>query len=349
MTVAPLASPGAAAAVDPPAVAAGTDRFAMLDGWRAASILLVLAGHLLPLGPKRFQLNATAAATGMALFFTLSGFLIVRFLSERTDLRVFLIRRFFRIVPLAWVATLVLMVAYRAPPETWAANFLFYANLPPQHLVNGGAHLWSLCVEVQFYVAAGVFAALMGGRALAWGVPLAALAVTAHRVWVGSPIDIVTWRRVDEILAGGILALLYAGRYGDAPRRLVALAHPYLLFPLLLLSAHPQGGAIAYLRPYLAALTVGSTLFTAPVLLRRLFENRVAAYIATISYALYVIHGVLGATWLASGDTLVKYAKRPLLFVITFGLAHLSTFRFEQPMIGVAKRLTAGRPIRLPA
>lgn len=339
----------AAAPPDPPAVAAGSDRFAMLDGWRAASILLVLAGHLLPLGPKSLQLNAAAAATGMAIFFTLSGFLIVRFLSERTDLRVFLIRRFFRIVPLAWVAVLVLMVAHRSPPETWAANLLFYANLPPQHLVHGGAHLWSLCVEMQFYIAAGLFAATLGSRALGWGVPLAALAITANRVLAGAEINIVTWYRVDEILAGGTLALLYAGRYGELPRRLLALLHPYLLLPLLFLSAHPEAGALAYARPYLAAATVGASLFTAPLLLRRLFENRVAAYIATVSYALYVIHGLVGETWLGSGDTVEKYLKRPLLFAVTFGLAHLSTFRFEQPMIGVAKRLTSGRSVRLPA
>ena len=55
---------------------------AVLDGWRGISILLVLASHLLPLGPKGWQLNATAGPMGMALFFTLSGFLITRFLLD---------------------------------------------------------------------------------------------------------------------------------------------------------------------------------------------------------------------------------------------------------------------------
>ena len=78
----------------------GAHRFAILDGWRASSILLVLAGHLLPIGPARFRLNEASGATGMVIFFILSGFLITRFLSENTDLRVFVIRRFFRIYPL---------------------------------------------------------------------------------------------------------------------------------------------------------------------------------------------------------------------------------------------------------
>jgi peptidoglycan/LPS O-acetylase OafA/YrhL len=72
-----------------------------LDGWRGISILCVLAAHLLPLGPKAWQLNATAGPMGMALFFTLSGFLITHFLLNHAGVLDFLIRRFFRIVPLA--------------------------------------------------------------------------------------------------------------------------------------------------------------------------------------------------------------------------------------------------------
>jgi len=43
-------------------------RMPILDGWRAASILLVLGAHLLPIGPKVLGLNETAGAMGMALF-----------------------------------------------------------------------------------------------------------------------------------------------------------------------------------------------------------------------------------------------------------------------------------------
>ncbi len=38
-------------------------RIPILDGWRALSILLVLAGHLLPLGPHRWGLNGAVAAS----------------------------------------------------------------------------------------------------------------------------------------------------------------------------------------------------------------------------------------------------------------------------------------------
>ena len=37
------------------------NRFLSLDGWRGLSILFVLAGHLLPLGPKSWQMNSSVA------------------------------------------------------------------------------------------------------------------------------------------------------------------------------------------------------------------------------------------------------------------------------------------------
>src|SRR4051794_39621693 len=105
-----------------------TERSAMLDGWRACSILLVLAGHLLPLGPKSLQLNFTIAATGMVLFFNLSGFLIVRGPLHDASAGPFVVRRLFRIAPAAWLALLVGLPIAAVPLQDWARYFLFYAN-----------------------------------------------------------------------------------------------------------------------------------------------------------------------------------------------------------------------------
>ncbi len=98
---------------------------------------------------------------------------------------------------------------------------------------------------------------------------------------------------------------------------------------------------MSYLRPYIAALLVGSTLCRAPAVLGVLLRGRVLAYIAEISYALYVIHHLLMFTWLGSGERLEKYLKRPLLLAATFALAHLSTFQYEHRCIAFGKRLSA--------
>src|SRR5579864_2417844 len=80
------------------------ERIPILDGWRAVSILAVLGAHLLPIGPKWLHLNDEAGAFGMALFFTLSGFLIVSFLDAGMPVKTFLLKRCARVVPLSWAA-----------------------------------------------------------------------------------------------------------------------------------------------------------------------------------------------------------------------------------------------------
>jgi peptidoglycan/LPS O-acetylase OafA/YrhL len=324
---------------------ANEPRLAALDGWRGISILLVMASHLLPLGPKALDLNSMVGPMGMVLFFTLSGFLITRFLLHHSSIADFLIRRFFRIVPLAWLAMLVALPMDSAPINFYLPNFLFYANLPPQHLTDVASHLWSLCVEMQFYVGIALLVRMLGRRGL-YLVPFLCLAITAHRISSGAYVDIVTWRRADEILAGSVLAMVFEGRFGLRPVRLFGHLNAYLLILLLAVCSHPASGFMNYLRPYVAALLVGVTLFNPPQALARLLRTRTLGYIAAVSFALYVVHHILIYSWLGSGTGVVKYAKRPLLLAATLLLAHVSTFHFEHRCIELGKRLSRALPKR---
>jgi peptidoglycan/LPS O-acetylase OafA/YrhL len=172
---------------------------------------------------------------------------------------------------------------------------------------------------------------LVFGRKGVYMLPLLAGVVTLLRVFAGEPISIVTWYRVDEILAGASLVILY--RKARLPKL------PILpLLALFVVCSHPASGAMQYMRPYAAALLVGSTLITMPPLLNRFLTCRPMGYVAEISYALYVIHGLLAATWLGSGDRIEKYAKRPLLIGSTFLLAHLSTRYLEQPIMRAVRK-----------
>jgi peptidoglycan/LPS O-acetylase OafA/YrhL len=328
------------------APSAATKRIPVLDGWRAMSILLVLGAHLVPLGPSWLHFNDTAGAAGMALFFTLSGFLIVSFLAGGMAVGDFLARRLARILPLCWTAVIILLLWHRYDAMTAIRNLTFVANLPPVDLLEGGEHLWSLGVEMQFYMSVALVCLLFGRRGL-YLVPLAAFAVTAARIAAGQTISIVTYHRIDEILAGGIIALICAGWFG--PRVLGALKKlPIWPFAVLLfLCSQPDLKPMMYFRPYAAALLVGSSIGNSPAGLQRFLVSRPMAYVAEVSYALYVIHGMLSATWLGSGDKLVKYLKRPLLFGATFLLAHLSTRYFEQPITRRVRDYTKSRRQRL--
>jgi peptidoglycan/LPS O-acetylase OafA/YrhL len=318
---------------------ATSGHLSVLDGWRGISILLVLAAHLLPLGPKHWGLNGAAGPMGMALFFTLSGFLITRFLLEHSSIADFLIRRFFRIVPLAWLSLAISLPLVGAGAAYYVPNFLFYANLPPQHLTEVASHFWSLGVEVQFYAGIALVVAVLGRRGL-YLLPAICVAITAHRIATGALVDIVTWRRVDEILAGGVLALIHANRLGRTASRAIESINAYVMLGLLALSSHEALGPLNYLRPYFAALLVGSTLANSPPRLGSLLRGRVLRYVATVSFALYAIHHLLMHSWLGTGEKWVKYLKRPLLVVVTFGLAHASTFYFERRWIAFGKRLS---------
>jgi peptidoglycan/LPS O-acetylase OafA/YrhL len=310
-----------------------------LDGWRGVSILLVLAGHLLPLGPSEYDMNAAVAAAGMGLFFILSGFLITSFLLHESRVRVFLIRRGARILPLAWVyMALVMALNPQVSGEAMARQFLFVANLPPFGLFKTTTHLWSLCLEVQFYVLTALVVAVSGRKGLLLA-PLAAVAVTMYRAYTGTHISIITWLRIDEILAGSSLALLYSsGLLRKLPSKR-ASTWMVVVAILYFVSCHSIGGPLNYLRPYLAATLVGLSICAANGELG-LLKSKHLRYIATISYALYVLHPFLAATWLGAGTGLEKYAKRPLLFLCLWALAHLSTRYFEGAWTAWARRIT---------
>jgi peptidoglycan/LPS O-acetylase OafA/YrhL len=301
----------------------------VLNGWRGLSILLVLAAHLLPLGPNAWKLNYSAGILGMSLFFTLSGFLITSALLREPRVRPFLIRRFARVVPLAWLYFLVVLAASSASLQEWLANFLFYGNLPPVQLVPMTLHMWSLCLEVQFYVGAALIVAVLRQRGLLL-LPLLGILFTALRVWDGVYASAISYYRVDEILAGCTLALVVQASWAHSLRTWMARVPQWPLLLLLVLSCTPTGAWLNFARPYLAALLVGATLMAPQTSLVKRLDQRFLLYLAVISFALYVIHPMLAETWLGTGDTLAKYAKRPLLLAATFALAHVSTHYFER-------------------
>lgn len=314
-------------------------RLRILDGWRGVSILLVLAAHLLPLGPKPWQLNFAVGVLGMAIFFTLSGFLIANFLLNHDSVVDFLIRRFFRIVPLAWLYMAIALFVMQRDAAFWFANFFFYANWPPMWLEGTNGHLWSLCVEVQFYLGIALLVVLLRRRWLLL-IPIICVGVTLYRVANGVHVAINTYYRVDEILAGSVLALVYSRRMGDAPASILERMGQLPLLVLFILSCHPDRGFLNYFRPYLAAGFVGSTLFNNRTRIAAALHRPALFYIAAISYALYVVHPLLADTWLGSGEGFVKYAKRPLLFGAVFLTAHISTFYYEKKWIAFGKTLS---------
>ena len=197
-------------------------------------------------------------------------------------------------------------------------------------------HIWSLCVEIQFYVGVALLVTIFKKRGLLF-LPAICVGITLLRIWTNTSASIETHLRVDEILAGAILALIYDKQFGEWLTNFVRKQSFYVLLVLLLLSCHHLGGWLMYLRPYFAALLIGNTLLNPTTKINEILNNKVLIYIASISYALYVIHPLLASSWLGSGDLLTKYSKRPILFAVLFLTAHFSTFYFEHRFMAWGK------------
>jgi peptidoglycan/LPS O-acetylase OafA/YrhL len=304
-----------------------------LDGLRAISILLVLACHMLPLGPKAVRLNETAGAMGMSLFFALSGYLITSGLIKNSNIQEFLTRRLSRILPLAYAYSLVVFLLLSFNPNSLFWTNLFVVNYLTQYLNDWNGHFWSLCVEMQFYLAIAVVV-LSAGRKGLWIVWPACLAITLLRVNAGAYIEIKTHLRVDEILSGACVATLYSDRLTFR----VSAAMMAITALLWTVSAWPLAYGLQYFRPYTTALLLIVSLRYGATRPETILASRPLRYIATISYALYVIHPATVHGWMNEGGTLTRYLlKRPMSFALTFILAHLSTFYWESRWQTAAK------------
>jgi peptidoglycan/LPS O-acetylase OafA/YrhL len=311
----------------------------ILDGLRAVSILLVLACHLLPLGPKELRLNEAAGAMGMSLFFALSGYLITSTLIRNPNIEEFLMRRLSRILPLAYAYTLVVFLLFSFDPNSLLWTNLFVVNYLTQYLNDWNGHFWSLCVEMQFYLAIAVVVLALGRRGL-WIVWPACVAVTLMRANAEVFIEIKTHLRVDEILSGACVATLYNNCFTSYDRFAFRILPAMMIVATILwaVSAWPLAYAAQYFRPYTTALLLFVSLNYGVARPVTLLASRPMRYIAAISYALYVIHPATAHGWMNDGSTMTRYLlKRPISFALTFILAHLSTFHWESRWQSAAK------------
>lgn len=195
-----------------------------LDGWRGIAVLMVLFDHI-TWGLARSYPRAwmDTGRHGVALFFVLSGYLITsNLLSQPINLKKFYVRRFFRLMPTAWLflATMLLLDwGYGIHLTSWSevrGCLLFYRNFQA-YAPGGGSgvacHFWSLSIEEHFYLVWPVLLILFGVRRCRWFAFAGAVAIAAYRYahwnrYEKVPLPTPTEVRADSILVGCLLALL---------------------------------------------------------------------------------------------------------------------------------------------
>lgn len=373
-----------------------------LDGLRALAILLVLTFHL---GSLRWQFKLFSWGwVGVNLFFVLSGFLITGILYDslhrRDYFRNFYTRRALRIFPLYYGVLLAVALVTLLPSihAGWNRYFLtwpvYLGNLfipagrmglhpaiedIPFRIGSGPwltvscRHLWSLCVEEQFYLVWPAVVWLFRTRArllVICGVvivaePIARMLYVHAHPWTLGTTDttyLVTWFRADSLLIGAVVALWLRGT--DPPLRSIRRAAAVLsLAPLLLLLVinHFWPGFHSY-SPLarFQVVTFGMTfidLASAGLLVLTLDSSSWVAkvlglgplvWLGRISYGVYVLHMFtldvipwLVDPWLAKVHLTV--VEPILAMVISILLGWLSFRYFESWFLRLKPRL-APRP-----
>ncbi|EFV12996.2 hypothetical protein HMPREF9336_02155 [Segniliparus rugosus ATCC BAA-974] len=133
----------------------------------------------------------------VGVFFALSGFLLWRphaaaaaGVGSAPRLLDYYRARAVRILPAYWVVVCVALVAVGADSRVWLANLALAQPFVPFTLTTGLTQMWSLSVEVSFYIALPVFAAAMAklsGQRARWRVPVLLAASAVSLGWAFLP------------------------------------------------------------------------------------------------------------------------------------------------------------------
>jgi peptidoglycan/LPS O-acetylase OafA/YrhL len=320
----------------------GNPRFPAVDGLRAVAAIMVLVGHTSFL--SGFNAHGTVGAIisrfdlGVALFFIISGFLLYRpFVAARLEARAapralrYGRRRLLRIVPAYWLALTVLAIWPGLGGDVFGhvpAYYLFLQNLQIDWLQGGLTTVWSLCVEMQFYLFLPFYAVLtarwLRGRDPRFQVrvELVALALLgaaslALRTWAyGRGGNTISWTIPGSFLwfAFGMGMATVSARWHGAERRPRALAlidrRPLLpwaialaLYAITITIGLPTGAPQLYSRAdwfweellyglLAVAIAAPATIAVlAPrALPHRLLTLRPVAWLGLVSYGIFLWH-----------------------------------------------------------
>lgn len=335
-----------------------THRLPGLDGLRAVSVALVVLYHAAPGGNGFIAAVAARGLFGVTVFFAISGFLITWLLlreeesSGRFSLTAFYFRRFFRIIPPAYVY-LAALCLFALPGLSWSevfASALFYRNL------SGGSdytqHYWSLAIEEQFYICWPLFlAAVPGRRRLAFVAALCLFAPLWRQLNIHHfGADAVNWLRADlrydAILYGALLALvrqryresryyLSTARRGD----MVFNASFAALVGTFFLQTLSLPGVISALLIPLQSICVCAIIFSlidGTAYANRLLNTKVFVLVGHASYSIYLWQQLYFV-----GASTAWFRTFPANILCVLGSAGLSYWLVEKQALALRVRLSS--------
>jgi len=343
----------AATSLNVPSDSSHSNHISSLDGVRGFAVLLVVIFHLWPnFLPGGFL--------GVSLFFTLSGFVITSSLvreretTGRVRFRSFWARRAKRLLPasLLVIAGTTFIWSFQGWMDKHIAIDHVYALLQIHNwriatnahyfdvFPNAVGHLWSLSIEMQFYVWAPLVimistkwkttGTLVFTLTLATGLVITFLYNGQMNQIYGS-----SFTRWAEIATGCLLALFVQTKTIDAKYRhvinvlgsLSVLTIVYLSYTLRLFTTFYENGGLVAVSFVSALIIVACTQET---IVKRFFSLAPLRYLGKISYGVYLLHWVL-FMWVT--HTSLSYSEQRLAVVVfTLVLATISNHYIETPI-----------------
>ncbi len=349
-----------------------------LDGLRALAILGVMISHWVHLD---FVKKLGLGFWGVNLFFVLSGFLITEILLKQIYrkekngeiLKKFYIKRTLRIFPIYY---LVIFFAFFLNLDNSRLlsvySFTYTLNFYNSFSGDTGlylSHIWSLCVEEQFY--------------LIWPLLLLLINPDHHKKLILSAIGVALLFRfillflkiphyniynyrmmpgcMDALGLGALLAYLklnHTDRVESFLKKSFIPVISVIIF-MTIVFFFKGGGLLSevflrFLVSICSFFLIGNSLFHMKKRFGKLLENGIIQYFGKISYGLYLYHLIISSllgNWFSSYwesiqtslPGILKYnsylVSFPLYLSITIIIASLSYYIIERPFLHIKEKL----------
>jgi peptidoglycan/LPS O-acetylase OafA/YrhL len=296
-------------------------------------------------------------ATGVTLFFVLSGFLITTLLLQESEKRgrvglgAFYIRRGLRLLP-ALFAMLLALIVYKTAWDhrfvSWTsiAGAVFYAEnwLRVAGTDTGPlAHTWSLSVEEQFYLVWPLALVAVGAttlrrrRALLYIALSGAVLLTFERLIVGGPsnhLEYGTDTRGNALLLGCVTALLLR----DGWRLRSRVIAPAVAVAVIALTALSQN-------MFVTVAALGACLLIAWLVSGdrkpRLLRAWPVRQTGVVSYGLYVWHFPIIAVLAPLLVGMSTFPRAVVLVAVSYAAAVSSYFVVERPFLRLKRNFAS--------
>ena len=319
--------------------------FAGVQAMRGVAALSVVCGHAVSarpdmVGPGLAEGALTILASGVDIFFVISGFIIATTAAAQRDPLNFAFRRAVRIYPVYWLVLLAAFVSsfwtVLAPEERPALDLgLIFAWTYPNWYV---APAWSIAFEVHFYAAVAAILAIAPNRL--FELLFAGLGMVVVAILFRLQLGIFSHPLVLEFGAGVVIAYLLKNGGLRFSRGILAISAGLFAVGWYWIfvhgSADPQFARV--LTYGLAAGLLIHAVVSAEI--EGQSFSPILQWFGEISYSLYIVH-YLVMIWVASftGLWLLSTAGTIIASILlSIGLASALHIIIEAPLISWGRK-----------